>query len=174
MAGSPLDIFEDESALPPDPSVRRGIGAILGLAAVIAGVTLLVGTVVVMGSIGLIRLFFTPAQVDVVSFTQLSCRQSAGTVVVSVTISHGVAFDEDFFVGLRGWDPESVPFETDLADDADSLAPGDRVTFSAPADRADEITGVQMGIWRGEPGYAQIVPLNVRVGDGGCVASTDP
>ena len=157
----------------PDHPVRRGIAAILSLAGVIAGVILLVGTVVVVGTVGLIGLLFTPSQVDVVSFTQLSCRQSAGNVVVSATISEGADFDSDFSVGLKGWDPESLYFQTDLAEDADSLEPGDRVSFSGPVDRADEITGVRMGIWRGEPGYAQTIPLTVRVGDGGCVASAE-
>jgi hypothetical protein len=92
-------------------------------------------------------------------------------VVVSATIARGPEFESDFGVALGAWVPDGIAFDSDRPPDAPSLVPGDRVTFSGPADRADEITGVQMSVWRGEPGYTQTVPLTVHAANASCTAS---
>jgi hypothetical protein len=172
MADSPLDIFENEAAPPPDRTVCRGIGAILGLAAVIAGTVILVGSAAVGAIVGLVWVATQPAYVEVVAFTQLSCRVTTHDVVVSATIARGPDYASDFAVGLIGWEPETLYFDSDPSVEDAGVELDDVVSFSGPAERVDEITGVRMGIWRGEPGYAQTVPLTVTLTEGGCVAST--
>jgi hypothetical protein len=171
MGSSPLDIFKQGTTQAPDATVRRGVGAVLGLATLIAGIVLLLSTVVIVVVGGVAEVLLSPSQVDVVAFTQLGCQRTTHDVVVSATIARGPDFDTDFGVALAGWNPEDVPFETGRPVDGPSLAPGDRVSFSAPTEHVDEITGVRMTVWRGEPGYAQIVPLVVRLEADGCTAS---
>ncbi|MEQ1736730.1 MAG: hypothetical protein ABL886_10075 [Rhodoglobus sp.] len=171
MADS-LEIFEDEIVPPSDHAVPRGIAAVLGLAAVIALTVLLFGAATIGAIVGVVWLETRPAQVDVVGLNQLSCRVTGKEMVVSATVAKGPDFADDFAVGLLGWEPDALYFDSDPTIEEAGIEPGDIVSFSGPAARADEVTGVRMGIWRGEPGYAQTVPMTIEVSDTGCVASS--
>jgi hypothetical protein len=97
------------------------------------------------------------------SLTEPDCEVVGDDVVVGLTIGRGPEFDESFDLGVRGWEPDSIPSVSSLPADDPSVEIGDRVTLGAPSDRVDEIDGVEMFVWRGEPGDAQTIPVTVSV-----------
>jgi hypothetical protein len=134
--------------------------------------SILLGAVILVGAfVGFVSFAFQPSRVDVVTLENPSCVISGGQFVVTATIGRGPDYDASFFVGLRGWDDEAVEFHSSLADDADSLVPGDHIAVSGPVARAPEIRGIDMDIWRGEPGYAQTVPLSLEIDGADCAVT---
>jgi hypothetical protein len=166
-----LGIFETQDEAPQQNAAVRGTGAVAGLAVVIAVVVLLVLAVFMAVGMSLARMF-EPTRVEVVTLEHPSCTViSEREFLITSTIGTGPDYESSFFVGLHGWSPDGVYFRNPVTGDAESLAPGDPVTFGGPVARADDILGVEMDIWRGEPGYAQTIPLRVQISGDRCRVS---
>lgn len=131
----------------------------------IVGITVGVAVVgfvglMVFGFLAYAGFFSKPTVVRVAALENATCQVVGANAYVTVTIVEGPEYESDFYVGVRRWSPDSVPFSSSLPT-GEPVEMGDTVAVVAPLNRSDEISGLEMLVARGEPGYAQTIPLTI-------------
>jgi len=162
-----LKIFEQEIEVPPDPAVRRGAFAIAGLAAIIGGTGLLIGAVGWAVMAGIVWLLTQPSQVDAYHLTQIRCTIVGDQLRVETRVEAGEAYDPRIFITGYEWEPVIA----ERVGRRGQWLPGDVVWFVAPADRAEEIDALTIGLGAGEPAIQQRVAVSVERDRQRCTAT---
>jgi hypothetical protein len=165
MARDGLEIFAEESEPASDPVVRRGIGAILGLAGILAVTILGIGAITAGAIVGLVWLVGSPKNVDEFSASTVGCVLVHGEVLVTVKLEHGADFRDRGDVFVYDWVPDVV-HDLDPRTSFD-----DEIQLNALASQAADIHQLVVQFGRGEVASQQTFEVDIDVGASSCTVS---
>ena len=167
MARDGLDIFAQESGRPSDPVVRRGIGAILGLAGILAVTILGIGAITAGAIVGLVWLAASPKNVDEFSASTVGCVLVRGEVLATVKLEHGSDYRDRGDVFAYDWIPDVV-HDLDPRTSVD-----DEIRLTALASQAEDIHQLVIEFGKGEVASQQTFDVGIQVGANSCTVSVD-